>query len=179
MRAQTTLWPTTAPAPEESPSCVLSPCERYRYHLRIPLTGGRGSVLFILANPSTALVVDGKLTPDPTVTRCLVYASDWGYRVAIIENARAWRSTDPKGVPADPLGIGPDNDDWIRRSVTEADLVVCGWGLLGGARGTAVLRIVRAAFKVPHALKLTKGKAPQHPLYLRKDAVPFEIGGSA
>lgn len=159
-----------------SPSCILSPCSRYRYHLRVPLAGGEGVVLFVLANPSTAVVVDGRLIPDPTVRRCVNYARDWGYRLAIVENARAWRSTNPAEVPADPLGIGPENDDWIRRSASEANLVVCGWGRLGGSRGPVVLRLVRDAGRIPHALKLTTGGYPQHPVRLRKDAVPFEIG---
>lgn len=177
MPYQTPLFPNLRTNEERPASCVLSPCERYRYHLRVQLGAGTGVCLFILANPSTAIVVNGILTPDPTVTRCLNYARAWGYGVAIVENARAWRSTYPGYVPADPLGIGPENDDWIRRSVADADLVVCGWGKLGGERGPVVLELVRSGGKVPHALKLTKDKEPGHPLYLRADARPFAIGG--
>lgn len=159
-----------------APSCVLSDCGRYRYSLTIPI--GRessGTCLFILANPSTAVVTDGIFRSDPTVTRCINYAKAWGYGRVVIANARAWRETDPDLVPADPLAIGPENDAWITRLAGAAELVVMGYGKLGGARGEAVLSLVRLAGKVPHALGLNQDSSPKHPLYLRSDAKPFVI----
>lgn len=160
------------------PSCVLSTCGRYRYTLRIPLAEGYPKpCLFVMANPSTAIVLNGQLKPDPTVTRCMAYARDWGCTELIVENVRAWRETDPDKVPADPLAIGPENDERIRESADEAELVVCGWGKLGGTRGAEVLRIIRSVDAVPCALRLNQDGSPQHPLYLPRDLrpVPMEI----
>lgn len=164
-----------------APSCILSAdgggkdgLGSYRYTLRIPIAGsGRGTCLFIMANPSTAVVVDGQFNSDPTVTRCLGYARRWGYGALIVENVRAWRETDPKLVPADPLAIGPENDLRIQRSAVAAELIVCGWGSLGGSRGIEVLRAL--APLRPHALKLNADGAPSHPLYLAGDLRPVPM----
>src|SRR3989304_203888 len=107
-------------------SCILSDCRRYRYTLRIPLSSAPGVCLFVMANPSTAIVDRGAFTSDPTVTRCIVYARKWGYGTLIVENVRAWRETDPDLVPEDPLAIGPENDLYIQRSAVIANLIVCG-----------------------------------------------------
>jgi hypothetical protein len=159
------------------PSCVLSPCGRYRYALRIPLGGGPGGVcLFIMANPSTAIVTDGVFQSDPTVTRCIGFARSWGMSELVVANVRAWRETDPKKVPPDPLAIGEDNDAWLRRLSYEADRVICGWGKLGGSRGPEVIRLVRFQGRIPFALKLNGDGSPAHPLYLTKNARPVELG---
>ncbi len=127
-----------------------------------------------MANPSTALVVDGVFNSDPTVTRCMNYARSWGYGTLIVENVRAWRETDPKKVPPDPLAIGPDNDDAIMRSAQEG-LVVCAWGTLGGSRGLEVSEMLRAVGVKLHALRLNDDKSPAHPLYLPAGLLPVRI----
>lgn len=160
-------------------SCVLSGCGRYRYTLRIPLDvkahdPNGGPCLFVMANPSTAIVLGGIFKSDPTVTRCMNYARAWGFDELIVENVRAWRETDPDKVPADPLAIGPENDERLRESAREAGLVVCGWGKLGGTRGADVLRVLRAESQ-PCALRLNADGSPAHPLYLPATLKPFVI----
>jgi hypothetical protein len=164
---------------DRAASCVLSGCGRYRYTLRIPLAADapRGACLFVMANPSAAIVLDGEFKSDPTVTRCINFARAWGFGELIVENARAWRETDPKKVPADPLAIGPENDERIRESAREAELVICGWGKLGGSRGLDVLEILRDVSE-PFALGLNNDGSPKHPLYLPSAARPVELGGS-
>lgn len=162
-----------------APSCVLSDCSRYRYELRIPLGSGAGSCLFILANPSTAIVQDGVFVSDPTITRCQNFAKAWGYGVLVVANVRAWRETNPKLVPTDPLAVGPENDQYIADAVEHADLIVCGWGKLGGEwRSAQVRRLIRGADKIPYALGLNNDGSPKHPLYLRADAKPFAMDGT-
>jgi hypothetical protein len=156
----------------KSPSAVFSPCGRYRYVLRWPARlDGKGAALFVLANPSTATAEQ----TDPTIRRCIGYATLWGYRWCRVVNVRAWRSTDPKKVPPDPLAIGPDNEGHIAREVRQAGIVVCGWGKLGGALGDQTLRLIRASGGAPCAFKRNKDGSPQHPLYLRADATPVLI----
>jgi hypothetical protein len=156
-----------------SPWAVFSPCERYRYVLAWPtgLAGDRYA-LFVLANPSTATAEQ----TDPTVARCIGYARRWGYGWARVVNVRAWRETDPKKVPADPLAIGPENRHHITHQVRGAGVVVCGWGKLGGAQGEEALAIIRAAGAMPHALRLNMDGTPSHPLYLPSAAELIPMG---
>lgn len=163
-------------------TCVES-CEfrRYRYVLAWP-TGVANDqhAVFCLANPSSATADK----TDPTVARCIEFARLWGHGWCYVVNARAWRATDPKDVPADPLAIGPDNDAHIYRVCARAEIVVCGWGKLAGARADAMLDLIRSAGKVPHALQLNGDGSPSHPLTRGKrripaDAVPFAMVGGA
>jgi len=168
----------------EKPYAVFSACElhtrcaegcdgqRYRYLLGYPTGLQHDRVaLGAFANPSKATAFN----TDPTVAKWIRYCRAWGFGRAWVVNARAWRETDPDLVPPDPLAIGPDNDRYIREAVQRAELIVCGWGKLGGSRGPAVLRIIREAGKVPLALKLNADGSPTHPLYLSEKLRPFPI----
>lgn len=159
-------------APPAKPWAIFSPCERYRYVLAWP-TGLEDDryALFVLANPSTATAEQ----TDPTVARCITYARRWGYGWCRVVNVRAWRETDPSKLPPDPEAVGPDNWRHIREQADQAAIVVCGWGKLGAARGPATLDVIRSYGITPHALKLNKDGSPQHPLYLRADAVPVPM----
>lgn len=154
--------------------CTIEHCtgRRYRYQLRWS-TGvhNHGVCLFALANPSTANAKE----LDPTVRRCVGYAKSWGFGWCWVVNCRAWRATDPRDVPADPLAVGPENDQWVITSARNAHLVVCGWGELGGDRGPEMLKLIRSTGQTPHALKLTKSGAPGHPLYLSAALKPFPL----
>lgn len=161
--------------PEPKPWAVFSSCTLYRYVLAWP-TGVDDArfVLFILANPSTAT----EDQTDPTVARCIAYARRWGFGWCRVVNVRAWRETNPALVPPDPIAVGPANVEHVLAQARAAALVVCGWGKLGGVLGPPMLRVLRATGITPHALKLNRDGSPAHPLYLRADAVPFEIASA-
>ncbi len=145
----------------------------YRYVLAWP-TGLDNELyaLFILANPSTATPSD----TDPTVDRCIDYAKRWGYGWARVVNVRAWRETNPKLVPADDdRAIGFSNGGHIVEQAHFAEIIICGWGKLGGTAGLRCLQLLHDECFEPHALKLNKDGSPQHPLYLRADAIPFPL----
>jgi hypothetical protein len=151
---------------------VFSSCKRYRYLLRWPANeSGAGVALFILANPSTATAEK----TDQTVARCIAYATRWGYEWCEIANARAWRETNPKLVPADPLAIGPENDEFVKAAAAAAGIVICGWGQLAGDRAPVLLDLIRKAGKVPHALALNDDGTPRHPLARGKLALPRDL----
>lgn len=154
------------------PFHVLSACGRYRYVLAWPtgLDNGRAA-LGVFANPSTATASD----KDRTLTRWIGYCKRWGYGWAMIGNVRAWRETHPELVPADPLAIGPENAEYLRQMALHSELIVCGWGKLGGAQAPETLRILRASGRIPHALTLNADGSPGHPLFLRADLRPFPI----
>jgi hypothetical protein len=144
----------------------------YRYDLlRIWVDREPRLVNFVMLNPSTA----DASADDPTIRRCLAYARRWGHDGLVVTNLFALRSTDPKELIRDPEPIGPENDTYLTRWATEADLVVCGWGSHAMAirRGAVVLALLRSAGVQPQALKFTGSGQPGHPLYLRSDALPI------
>jgi hypothetical protein len=149
----------------------------YRYFLAwpTPLENHR-IMLGIGANPSKAGRVErGRVLSDPTISRLRNLAYVLGFGWLGMVNARSHISTNPKGVPPDPFGIGPKTDEWILRAVRQAELVVCCYGQLAGVRGPDVLALVREVGKVPHALALTKDGLPRHPRGVPVSARPFPL----
>lgn len=151
----------------------FSACRQYRYALlrclNVGLAGegnGRG-INFIMLNPSTA---DETLN-DPTITRCIGFASRWQYTSLIVTNLFAFRATDPANLKraADP--VGAENDEYIRTVAMNSAAVVVAWGVHGVHQGRAdyVMRLLNDAGVYPYCLGLTKGGHPKHPLYLRSD----------
>jgi hypothetical protein len=152
----------------------FSECDRYRYALwREWEVDVRRRCLFLMLNPSTA---DAD-RPDPTVTRCIRFAQSWDYDALDVANIFAWRSTDPRALYSQPNPVGPENDNAILDVASRASFIVCAWGARGKLmnRGATVMDMLRACGLVPHALRITKGGHPEHPLYLRGDSKPFAI----
>jgi hypothetical protein len=167
---------------------VFSPCTRhdrpcpeacigrlYRYQLHWP-TGLQNlrRCLWILANPSTATAAD----VDPTIRRCIDFTRRWGFGWCSVGNVRAWRETDPELVPRDATAVGPENEWHLLDMARGAELVVFGFGKLGGPLGLSTIKLVRDHGKVPHALHLNADGSPQHPLYLSGSLKPFSMEGS-
>lgn len=154
---------TTLPA-------VFSPCRTYRYSLRRDIGGPAGPVLFVLLNPSTA----DETQDDPTIRRCIGFATSWGASVLYIANLFALRSTDPKVMRRHPSPVGPENAVAILMLASEvhrdAGIIVAGWGAHGSYmdRSSATADVLRAMVTLHH-LGLTKHGEPRHPLYLRSD----------
>jgi hypothetical protein len=144
-------------------TAVFSDCRRYRYRLSIMRQAGP-RVLWVLLNPSTA----DEHVDDPTVRRCQIWAEAWGYAGAEIANIFAWRDTDPRGMRAASDPVGPDNDGHLLEAAACAGLIICGWGVHGAhlGRGDYVAGLLRSAGHTLHALRITQGGHPQHPLYL-------------
>jgi hypothetical protein len=145
----------------------ISECETYRYSLTrdvAPLTGA-GTVTFVMLNPSTA---DAE-QDDPTIRRCIRFARDWGFARLKVVNLYAYRTTNPRQLKtvADP--VGPENDCTIAKVIGGSDLVVCAWGANNAnGRGEKVLDLIAA----PHALGVTDGGMPRHPLYVKANTLP-------
>jgi len=155
-----------------TPGAEFSECRRYRYLLRIPTGLPNDRIaLGIFANPSTATAE----VLDPTMRRWRAYCRDWGYGWSWTANLRAWRETNPRLVPKGNESVGPQNDSWILAASESADLVVCGWGQLGGLRGIGTLLALRNIGVVPHALKLNANGTPAHPLYLKANLRPRPV----
>lgn len=132
----------------------------YRYALSRVWDESLPVVTFVLLNPSTADATQ----LDPTMRRCVSFATRDGFGGMTILNLYAFRATDPRIMLAAPDPVGPDND---RLLANAEGTVVAGWGT--NARPS---RVAHALTLLPqlHALGVTKDGHPRHPLYLRRDA---------
>ena len=149
---------------------IFSPDRKYRYKLSRTWDDDEPKVAFIMLNPSVA----DENANDPTVSRCVRYAMDWGYGTLIVGNLFAIVSTDPKEIWKNEIGhdpVGPENDRYLMEINTEADLTVVAWGNHGvyNNRGKQVLKILSN----PHCLEMNRVTGePAHPLYMPKDMKP-------
>lgn len=145
---------------------------RYTLHRNIRQIGG-GMINFLCLNPSTA---DEK-QDDPTVRRCINWASLWGFDDLIVTNIFAYRATDPTEMKRAIDPVGPANDHWIDYTANLARVVVCGWGNHGSHRGRSVevLKMLRKYDEKIHCLRLTGAMEPNHPLYLPTAIRPQKI----
>lgn len=159
---------------------------RYRYDLQRS-TGlprpGVGSVLFVMLNPSIA---DAAID-DPTIRKCMGFATRLCAASLTVVNLYAFRATDPinlrKAYQAGTNIVGLDNDATLRRHAATAERVIVAWGALHlGALSDHAH--IRACF-VAHMIRQTMGAAvllclgrarngePRHPLMVAY-ATPLE-----
>ena len=120
-------------------------------------------------NPSTA----DATTNDHTITTCIRFARDWGFGGLRMTNLYALRSTDPAELRRVVDPIGPENDQWIYQTATQAARTLVAWGghTMVAKREVVVLKLLE---HLPLAcLGLLKGGGPHHPLYLRSDTKPI------
>jgi len=150
---------------------IFSECRTWRSRLWRESIIGRGRVVAVMLNPSTA----DEATNDPTVERVWRRAQMLGFRRLDVVNIFAFRSTDPKGLYAAADPVGPDNDAAILDACTGADLVLCGWGEHGAyrGRGAHVRNALTSAGIALHVLDLNRSGNPKHPLYVGYNAKPF------
>jgi len=151
-------------------NATFSPDRVHRYDLVRILGSSKKIVNFIGLNPSTA----DETKNDPTVRRCIGFAEAWGAGTLVVTNIFAFRATDPKVMKEATDPVGCDNDFALRRWAVKADVVVAAWGNHGAfmSRGQGVTELLADVADL-HALGLTKGGHPKHPLYLAKNLVLF------
>lgn len=128
-------------------------------------------VVFVMLNPSTA---DAD-RDDPTIRRCIGFASREGAAGLSVVNLYAYRATRPGDLWAAPDPVGAENDSVLARVLREASAqgwpVIAAWGSHARpdrARHLADLASICGARLL--ALGVTRDGSPRHPLYLRKDA---------
>lgn len=164
--------PPTGQLPMEC-GAVFSPCQQWRYSLWRIWDRDLPRVLFIGLNPSTAT----ETVNDPTVTRCINFARDWGYGGMFMGNIFAFRATDPRVMKAFAKPVGPENDAWLLKMHQEAGISVAAWGTHGAHlnREKQALALLEGL----HCLGVTKENHPKHPLYLKRDLRPIEYQPTA
>ena len=139
----------------------------YRYTLSRTWDSTKPTVLFIGLNPSIA----DENIDDPTVTRCINFAKDWGYGTLLMANLFAFRSTYPKEIYLIDDPIGKDNDHYLLECVKQSDLIIACWG----NNGTYMDRekIIKELVPNLYCLQKNKNGTPHHPLRLPRDINPI------
>lgn len=147
---------------------LFSERRRYRYFLSREF-GGDSTCLFIMLNPSTA---DAEWD-DPTIRRCIGFASREGFGRLEIVNLFGFRSSSPSVLMATEDPVGDGNDRQILAALERADLVVVAWGNnadFDSGRIEFVREAIERSGKPVKCFGLTSKGQPKHPLYLRLDA---------
>lgn len=161
----------------DSSNAILSDDGLYRYWLE-RRWGDGAAVTFVMLNPSTADATQD----DPTIRRCIGYAKAWGYNSLVVVNLYALRSTDPKGLWTADDPVGPDNNNWIQLAACGAYIsnapLVAAWGANAKPNRVADVRSLSRMDRLS-ALGLTKAGQPKHPLYLKADLRPVQLGVAA
>lgn len=168
---QSLLFDSELPKPIDLPGypAAWSPCKRYRYTLWRTWTDETRPryAQFVCLNPSTA----DETTDDPTVRRCIQFAKDWGFGAFCMTNLFAFRATEPADMKAADDPTGDDNDYWLARVATRAEVIVAAWGNDGAHQRRD--RAVRLLFPNLQCLKLNeKTGQPAHPLYMLGSLTP-------
>lgn len=148
----------------------ISECGRYRYTLGRSWGRGRGMLLWVMLNPSTA---DAN-ADDPTIRRCVDFSKRWGYAEMVVVNLFAYRSSNPGALTGVCGGaVGADNDRTIIEVGLRARDTVAAWGNHGGLMGRDLA--VLPDLESPKCLGVTKGGFPCHPLYVPRDTklIPY------
>lgn len=127
--------------------------------------------VFVMLNPSTADAAQD----DPTIRRCVGYASVWGRTGIIVANLYALRRTDPAELWKHSDPVGPLNDEYLAELVQQYGDIICAWGVNARADRVAAFRdLVEANGGRTFCLGVTKDGHPRHPLYLKRDARPVQ-----
>ena len=139
----------------------------YRYTLSRTWDSTKPTVLFIGLNPSIA----DENIDDPTITRCINFAKDWGYGTLLMANLFAFRSTYPKEIYLIDDPIGKDNDHYILECVKQSDLIIACWG----NNGTYMDRekIIKELVPNLYCLQKNKNGTPHHPLRLLEILIQY------
>lgn len=131
-----------------------------------PSPDGERTVCFVMLNPSTAT----RHRNDPTIRRCIGFATDWGFDRLRVVNLFGARATRPAELFALDDPVGPGNDRALRRELRSAELVVAAWGVHGARRAAEL--VPRLRFDDWRCLGTTKDGHPRHPLYVRRGVRP-------
>lgn len=154
----------------------FSNCRKYRYALYRIWDDKLLRAVFICLNPSTA----DETKDDPTIRKCVKYASDWGFGGICMVNLFGFRATDPNVMKAEFCPKAPDNgsfnDFWILEEAKAAGIVICAWGNDGSHlnRSKEVKSMLRGNGLKMCYLKMNGTGEPSHPLYLKSCLLPKE-----
>jgi hypothetical protein len=142
--------------------------------------GDKNLCCFIMLNPS--LGDENRL--DPTLTRCMNFAYQWGYTGCYIGNIFPVISPDSSALYDSDYCMGHDsvlskNDLYLLSMVGMSQITVLAWGNHGKHldRGRNVYKLITDRGYLPrlHVLAVNKAGHPGHPLYLHSGLIPQPV----
>ena len=153
-----------------STKCNFSRCRNYRYSLKrvwAQRDENDNQVLFIGLNPSTA---DSK-SDDPTIRKCVNFASSWGFNAMEVVNLFSFRATYPRDLFEAEFPRGPRNDFWINNAYKRSTLTIACWGSMGNYKNRS--KKITNSLANLFCIKRNKDGTPAHPLYLNSQSTPI------
>lgn len=143
----------------------------YRFELQRDWLGGHlPPAVFVMLNPSTA---DAEVD-DPTIRKCIGFATRWGHTGIRVANLYGWRATNPRNLWESPDPVGAAADWWLAHAIGHAtgtgDLkpgsrLVVAWG--AHARPDRVGRFTQLlGGHQAWRLGTTRDGQPRHPLLM-------------
>ena len=148
---------------------VFSDCRKYRYALWRMWNENMPITMIIGLNPSTA----DQTRNDPTITRCINFASSWGYGGVCVTNLFGFRATAPTELKAHHAPIGKENDAWVHEMAKGAAIIVAAWGNHGKFLNRSLELL--PSLEQFHCIKMNKSGEPAHPLYLKAELKPVPM----
>lgn len=147
----------------------ISACGKYRY-LLWRRWGDRGSILWIMLNPSTA---DSE-EDDATIRRCMGFTKALGCEGFTVLNLFALRATNPKELKDAVDPIGPLNNITLSTYAgVKFSYKIAAWGVNGNMKGRDLAVAKMFAEGGLSCLAVSHAGYPKHPLYLPKTLKPF------
>lgn len=160
-------------------SAVISPDELYRYLLVRKWGMGGKRLIVVGLNPSTA----DAITDDATIKLLTRMAIRYGFSELRMLNLFAFRATEPKVMRAAENPVGPKNEEYLEREMSNLngnDRVLLMWGAHGNHRNEAnrvmeKLRVNPEVFSRVMTIGLTATGQPRHVLYTRSTVVMHPV----
>ncbi len=136
----------------------------HRYSLMRQWDSTKPNILFIGLNPSRA----DEVFNDPTITRCINFAKDWGYGGLYFANLYSFRTPDPV-VLRENLNSAYDlfTDNHLKDMISNAERTVVCWGSWKFI-DTRVKKVL-SMISEPYCFGVNQDGNPKHPLYLKGD----------
>jgi hypothetical protein len=153
----------------------FDPTGHYRYSLERVWDATQPAIAIVMLNPSQA----DQHQDDPTLRRCLRFATRWQCGRLIVVNLFAYCTASPQVLKTMPEPVGINNDAFILQAAQQVPRLVLAWGNHGGwqARDLAVLQLLAPWCDRLYHLGLTRRGQPCHPLYLptATEPVPWKL----
>ena len=146
---------------------IFSECKKYRYALWRIWDKSKPYIMFIGLNPSTA----NEFKNDPTFTRVIGFANDWGYGGVYMMNLFSFVTAYPKELQIDEDSL-QINNRWLKVISVKCDRIIFAWGSFKEAEQRSNYILER--FK-GFALEINKDGSPKHPLYVKSNIEPIKM----
>ncbi len=149
---------------------VFDRSRKYRYNLWREWDDARPRVAFVMLNPSRA---DASIN-DQTIATCIGFAKALGYGGMEVVNLFAYRSTDPANLKLARDPVGKENDTYILKACSRADVTIAAWGNHGSLRQRSMEVEQLLENRALLCFGITKLGHPRHPLYMKRSTELLE-----